>query len=69
VTIETTQTQSAAIAPQAADASGPALRNEPLIRKALELFNASIVAVSARAAPDDNESAISGETDDTESNT
>ena len=69
VTIETTQTQSAAIAPQAANASDPALRNEPLIRKALELFNASIVAVSARAARDDNESAISSETDDTESNT
>ena len=69
VTIETTQTQSAAIAPQAANASDPALRNEPLIRKALELFNASIVAVSARAARDDNESAISSETDDTESHT
>ena len=69
VTIETTQTQSAAIAPQAANASDPALRNEPLIRKALELFNASIVAVSARAARDDNESAISSETDDTESDT
>ena len=69
VTIETTQTQSAAIAPQAANASDPALRNEPLIRKALELFNASVVAVSARAARDDNESAISSETDDTESNT
>ena len=69
VTIETTQTQSAAIAPQAANASDPALRNEPLIRKALELFNASIVAVSARAARDDNESAISSETNDTESHT
>ncbi len=54
LTLDTSKvTQSVANAPRPAQVDDPSVRNDPLVRKACELFDASVIAVTPRLAGDE----------------